>query len=84
MNLQSSDNIRIPYRGKWITKREYETIVDKTKLRVVDHSDPVKRARKKLIVNTCLDCGSKFEATGKYNRMCDICKRLYRNVAWSF
>lgn len=76
----------MPYRGKWITKREYETIVDKNLLkpkRIVDHSDPVRKSRKKFVRNTCLDCGSKFQAASKYNRMCDICKRMYRNVAWS-
>lgn len=35
-------------------------------------------ARSQRLVNTCLRCGEKFEATGKYNRRCVSCDEILR------
>lgn len=82
MNLNSTET-RVPYKGKWITKREYDSIVDKNKLKrkdTVSHSKP--NRAKVIMQRNCLDCGQRFVAESKYNRMCDVCKRMYRNVSW--
>tara|TARA_B100001059_G_C17333224_1_gene332271 strand:- start:49 stop:276 length:228 start_codon:yes stop_codon:yes gene_type:complete len=54
----------------WIMDKQLEEEEEQLMKKEAESKDKVKKEKKK-----CLSCNSPFESKGKYNRICNECKR---------
>jgi len=54
----------------WIMDKQLEEEEEQLMKKEAERKDKVKKEKKK-----CLSCNSPFESKGKYNRICNECKR---------